>query len=403
MPKKASKKKVVDNIIERYLNRGVAFLDKIPCPHFGVCGGCSFLNMPYENELELKKEIVAEVLQKSADIISAPSPEGYRNKMELSFGDECKDGALALGIRKRRQYYEVAVPSECAIIPKDFRDITVAVLEYFRQTTETFYHKMRRTGTLRYLVLRRGEFTGELLVNLVTTEALDRSLPDKLAKVLLDLPLEGKIVGIIHTVSNALADAVIPEEVRLIHGRSHFYEKICDLRFRISTFSFFQTYSGAAELLYRTVAEFAGKSNRVYDLYCGTGTIAQVLSPCANEIVGVELVEEAVEAAKENARANSINNCRFIAGDVLKLLDDMAPPDTLILDPPRDGIHPKALSKIIGLAAPKIVYVSCKPTSLARDLSHFTEAGYSLTDLRIHDMFPRTPHVECVALLRHKD
>jgi len=376
------------------------------CPHFGVCGGCSFLNIPYEYELELKREMATQLLKEFWEkdippVVPAPCPTGYRNKMELSFGDHSRAGGLALGIRKRNLYYEVAVPSKCALIPEDFQTLATSTLEYFRETSETFYHRMCHTGTLRYLVLRRGEFTGELLVNLVTTAGLDKAHLEKWMAKLLTLPLKGKIVGILHTVSDALADAVVPEDVHILWGRGHFYEKICGLTFSISTFSFFQTYSAGAELLYQTVAEFAGRAQKIYDLYCGTGTIAQILAPSAKEVIGVELVPEAIAAAKKSALANSIHNCRFIAGDVLKVLDDhdFTLPNVLVLDPPRDGIHPKALGKLIALGASKIVYVSCKPTSLARDLPFFIEGGYRVNALRLHDMFPRTPHVETVCLL----
>ncbi|MCL2400078.1 MAG: 23S rRNA (uracil(1939)-C(5))-methyltransferase RlmD [Defluviitaleaceae bacterium] len=387
------------------------------CPDFSICGGCSFLNIPYEYELELKKKMVAELLkdvwkEEIPSIIPAPNCAGYRNKMEFSFGDSDAyglGGKLALGIRKRNRYYEVAVPVDCTLVPKDFKTLAVATLEYFKQTNETFYHRMRHIGNLRYLILRRGEFTGELLINLVTTSGLDQSHVEKWAAELLSLPLnnmpEGEIVGILHTVSDSVADAVVPENVRVLWGRDYFYEKICGLTFRISTFSFFQTYSAGAELLYDTVAEFVGKADKVYDLYCGTGTIAQVLAThknvMAKEILGMELVPEAVEAAKENAHINGITNCQFIAGDVLKLLTSTpnSNPDVLVLDPPRDGIHPKALHNLIDLGASKIVYISCKPTSLARDLASFMESGYKLTKIRLHDMFPRTPHVETVCLL----
>ena len=387
------------------------------CTEFGACGGCSFLNIPYSYELELKKGMVERLLKDYwngafPDVVPAPSPANYRNKMEFSFGDQGqglgKDSELALGIRKRNRYYEVAIPKDCALITADFKAILLATLEYFRQTTETFYHKMRHTGTLRYLVLRRGEFTGEVLVNLVTTGISQNHLENWKA-ALLKLPLEGNITGILHTTSTALADAVVPDKLQTLWGRSHFYENICGLTFGISPFSFFQTYSGGAELLYRTISEFACRhgqdfdiSDKVYDLYCGTGTIAQILAPYAKEVVGIELVPEAVQAAKENARKNSIDNCRFIAGDVLKTINenDFASPDVLVLDPPRDGIHPKALGKLIAFGAQKIIYVSCKPTSLARDLATFREGGYHVTDLRIHDMFPRTPHVETVVLLQ---
>ena len=416
------------------LGRILQILERAPeevkpsCPDFSICGGCSFLNIPYEYELQLKSEMVTHLLKNACTgnipnsfwssqpkIIPSPSITGYRNKMEFSFGDYSKEGGLALGIRKRNRYYEVTVPSKCALISEDFKTIVLSTLAYFRRTSETFYHRMRHTGTLRYLVLRRGEFTGELLINLVTTSALDQrhleKWMDELLALSVDNKISGKITGILHTISDSLSDAVVPENVKELWGRRHFYEKICGLTFGISPFSFFQTNSGGAELLYRTIAEFVGQGEKVYDLYCGTGTITQVLAPHAKEVVGIELVPEAVEAAKENARTNGINNCQFIAGDVLKVLEGHVSehtfslsnlPDVLVLDPPRDGINPKALGKLIALGAPKIVYVSCKPTSLARDLIAFQEEGYQVTDLRFHDMFPRTPHIETVCLLERQ-
>jgi len=394
-------------------------LADVSCPHFGICGGCSFLNVSYEYELGLKRGMVAELLadywQGFPDVVPAPSPVGYRNKMEFSFGDNGVGGELALGIRKKRQRYEVAVPADCAIIPDDFKTVLLATLEFFRGSGEAFYHKMRRTGTLRYLVLRRGEFTGEILVNLVTTSGLADECVGSWLTALGDCPLHGKIVGVLHTVSDGLADAVVPDEVRVLFGRGHFFERLCGLDFMISPFSFFQTYSGTAELLYGSVAEFAagwsgaagrsgaaGQAGVIYDLYCGTGTIAQVLAPFAREVIGVELVAEAVDAAAVNARENGIGNCRFVAGDVLEVLSDneFPRPDVMVLDPPRAGIHPKALPRLIELGAGKIVYVSCKPSSLARDMAVFAAGGYCITDIRLHDLFPRTPHVETIVLLQ---
>jgi len=373
------------------------------CTDFGICGGCSFLNIPYEYELKLKQGMLTSLFKEfwSDEIPIVPSPNinGYRNKMEFSFGDSGKDAPLALGIRKRNNFYEVVVPKDCAIIPDDFKTITQVTLEHFRDSGETFYHRMRHTGSLRYLVLRRGEFTGEVLVNLVTTSDINTALVEQWSAAL--VKLDAKITGILHTTSDVVSDAVVPEDVKILHGRDYFFDEICGLRFRISTFSFFQTNSAGAELLYNTVAEFAGKADRVFDLYCGTGTITQVMAPHAKDVIGIELVPEAIEAANENARLNDLDNCQFIAGDVLKIISDadLGKPDVMILDPPRDGIHPKALPKLIAFDAEKIVYVSCKPSSLARDLPAFLDAGYKLTAMRAHDMFARTPHVELVALL----
>ena len=194
----------------------------------------------------------------------------------------------------------------------------------------------------------------------------------------------------------------------ILFGRDYFYEELLGLKFRISPFSFFQTNSLGAEVLYEKTREYVGSTDGkiVFDLYSGTGTIAQILAPVAEKVVGVEIVEEAVEAAKENAKLNGLENCEFIAGDVLKVLDQIEEkPDFIILDPPRDGIHPKALPKIIAYGVENIVYISCKPTSLVRDLELFLENGYKVIRAVAVDQFPWTANVETVCLLSklHED
>ena len=219
---------------------------------------------------------------------------------------------------------------------------------------------------------------------------------------LLALPLQGSFAGILHTVNNSLADVICNEGTTVLYGQDFFYEELLGLKFKISPFSFFQTNSLGAEVLYQKVRDYIGetKGKVIFDLYSGTGTIAQVLAPVASEVVGVEIVEEAVEAARENAALNGLFNCRFLAGDVLKVLDELTEkPELIVLDPPRDGIHPKALPKIIAYGVERIVYVSCKPTSLARDLETFLAGGYQVEKVGTVDMFPWTGNVETVVLL----
>ena len=203
--------------------------------------------------------------------------------------------------------------------------------------------------------------------------------------------------------NDSLADVVRSDETTLLFGQNYFYETILGLRFKISPFSFFQTNSKGAEVLYSTARDYIGstKDMTVFDLYSGTGTIAQMIAPIAKKVIGVEIVEEAVEAAKENAALNNLTNCEFIAGDVLKVIDDITEkPDYIILDPPRDGIHPKALPKIIQYGVDQMVYISCKPTSLARDLKVFIENGYRAERFCCVDMFCETVHCETVMLLK---
>lgn len=383
-----------------------------PCKHFGVCGGCTYQSMSYENQLELKKSMVKSIMDKVITqeyefegIIESPEEFHYRNKMEFSFGDECKGGELSLGLHKKGSFYDIITTSNCLIVNDDYNKILTTVLAYFKNLNIPYYHKMTKEGYLRHLLVRRAVSTGELTISLVTTSALNLDLTE-LKNRLLELDISGKIVGIMHIFNDGLADMVRSDKTEILYGSEIFYEEILGLKFKISTFSFFQTNSLGAERLYEKAREYVGdtKDKLIFDLYSGTGTIAQMLAPVAKKVIGVEIVEEAVLAAKENAALNNLNNCEFIAGDVLKVIDDIEEkPDLIVLDPPRDGIHPKALEKIIKYGVDKIVYISCKPTSLARDLEVLIVRGYKVEKVCAVDMFPETSHVETLVLMSRKD
>lgn len=470
-----------------------------PCPHFGSCGGCTYLSFPYEESLKIKEgqvwRLLAPVLEKQdreclfETAKASPAVFGYRNKMEFTFGDEVKDGPLSLGMHKRGSFYDIVSVTECQIVDADYRKILRCVRDYFEELQEqgvdvSFYHRLRHTGYLRHLVVRRAARTGEILAALVTTSqtpgqtaaerpgalaemqesgtcgqivradqsvlseknGIENEILHGLQERLLALPLDGEIVGILHVRNDSAADVVQSDETRVLYGRDYFYEELLGLRFKISLFSFFQTNSLGAELLYSTAREFisdyilksmetAGEAAEqmasetlqgmsdemaekttsgdarkktagctegkiVYDLYSGTGTIAQLMAPVAKKVIGVEIVEEAVEAARRNAELNGLHNCEFIAGDVLKELDGIAEkPDVIILDPPRDGVHPKALAKIIDYGVEHILYISCKASSLARDLEIFLARGYRAERCVAIDQFPWTAGVESIVLL----
>ena len=379
------------------------------CPHFGQCGGCMYQNLPYEEQLKMKEAQVKAMMDEAVEgpylwegVKPSPVKQAYRNKMEFSFGDEYKDGPLSLGLHKKGSTYDVLTANDCKLVHEDMTKILTCVHEFFLKRNVSYYKKMQHTGYLRHLLLRRGVTTGEILVHVITTSQEEYDL-EPLKNQLLALPLEGKIVGIMHIINDSLSDVVQSDETRILYGQDYFYETLLGLRFKISTFSFFQPNSLAAEVLYSVVRQYIGdtKDKVVFDLYSGTGTIAQLAASVADEVIGVEIVEEAVEAARENAALNNLKNCRFIAGDVLKVLDDLTQkPDVIILDPPRDGIHPKALPKILSYGVDHIVYISCKATSLARDLPAFLEAGYRLEKACCVDQFCQTVHVETVALLK---
>lgn len=404
------------------------------CSLFGLCGGCTYLSLPYEEQLKVKEEqvkrLLDSVLNKQEEawifegIKGSPKAYEYRNKMEFSFGDEYKDGPLALGMHKRGSFYDIVTVADCEIVDADYRLILQSVRDYFARAKVSFFHRMSHEGYLRHLLVRKASRTGEILVALVTTsqdpwqgetavegsldaDALITGFKDLLLSLEQDGKLVGKFAGILHITNDSIADVVQSDHTELLYGQEYFYEELLGLKFKISTFSFFQTNSYSAEVLYQTardyVGDLGGSDKTVFDLYSGTGTIAQLMAPAAGKVIGVEIVEEAVEAAKKNAAANGLDNCEFIAGDVLKVLDEVEEkPDMIILDPPRDGIHPKALPKIIAYDVEHIVYISCKPTSLVRDLEVFLENGYRVDKAVAVDQFPWTANVETVVLLSHK-
>ena len=404
------------------------------CSLFGLCGGCTYLSLPYEEQLKVKEEqvkrLLDSVLNKQEEawifegIKGSPKAYEYRNKMEFSFGDEYKDGPLALGMHKRGSFYDIVTVADCEIVDADYRLVLQSVRDYFARAKVSFFHRMSHEGYLRHLLVRKASRTGEILVALVTTsqdpwqgetavegsldaDALITGFKDLLLSLEQDGKLVGKFAGILHITNDSIADVVQSDHTELLYGQEYFYEELLGLKFKISTFSFFQTNSYSAEVLYQTardyVGDLGGSDKTVFDLYSGTGTIAQLMAPAAGKVIGVEIVEEAVEAAKKNAAANGLDNCEFIAGDVLKVLDEVEEkPDMIILDPPRDGIHPKALPKIIKYAVDHIVYISCKPTSLVRDLEVFLENGYRVDKAVAVDQFPWTANVETVVLLSHK-
>ncbi len=405
--------------LKEVIERSPIETEEPACPHFGMCGGCAYQRIKYADQLTLKSEQVKRLLDNVIEgeyeflgIEGSPSDKGYRNKMEFSFGDSCRFGELTLGLHKKGSFYDILQITDCTIVDNDYNMIVGAVVGLAKEYGLTYMHKLSHRGYLRHLLIRRATMTGEILVNLVTSSQWTDGIitePEYLGKLrdkLLELNLNGSIIGILHSVNNDNADAVKAERTEILYGKDFLLEELLGLIFRISTFSFFQTNSRGAEVLYRTARSMAGDTadKVIFDLYSGTGTIAQVLAPVAKKVVGVEIVAEAVEAAKENAFFNNIDNCEFICGDVLKVLDEIEDkPDLIVLDPPREGIHPKALPKIIAYGVDKIIYISCNPVSLANDLVVLQQGGYRVEKAKCVDMFPNTPHVETVVQLSKGD
>ena len=402
------------------------------CDNFPLCGGCLCQTMPYEDQLAMKEDMVRRLLDEVVDdaaydgILRSPLEFEYRNKMEFSFGDDVENGPLTLGLHRRNTTYTVLNAHSCALAHKDMRKILGATLDYCREMGLKKYDKKIHKGFLRFLLVRRSQTTGELLVYIVTSSQQEHDFSDW-AERLLALPIEGSYAGIFHAIDDKMSDAVKVDYAKPLYGKEYFYEELLGLKFKVTAFSFFQTNTPGAEVLYDAVRRYVTggipggndgsgdisaetaqaytDANRayapvLYDLYSGTGTIGQVLSPVAGKVYGIELIPEAVDAARENAALNNITNCEFIAGDVLEKLAELPEkPDYIVLDPPREGINPKALGQIIDYGVGEMVYISCKASSFKRDMVTLRASGWKVKRYCLVDLFPQTMHIETVCLL----
>ncbi len=377
------------------------------CEHFGECGGCARQTVPYAEQLALKQSAVNALFEQQGidyrinRIIASPSIYQYRNKMEYSFGDLAKGGQLNLGMHRKGRFYDVVSIPHCHIVDDDFNVISRALEALCRNQQWQKYNRNTAEGIMRNLVIRKGHFTGEILIGLATSSASFDA--QKVVDMLLKLKLQGKIVGIYHLINDGVADVVKAQPAdHLLYGRDYFYEQICGLQFKVSFHSFFQTNSRGAALLYSNalalIPQLADKV--VYDLFSGTGTIAQIVAQRAKTVYGIEIVADAVRAARQNAQNNGIANCTFLEGDVFKILDEISEkPDVIIVDPPRAGMTPQTVQKIADYQVEQILYISCNPKTMAQNLTDFFARGYQLSRCFLVDLYPHTPLVEAVALL----
>ncbi|APQ77089.1 23S rRNA (uracil(1939)-C(5))-methyltransferase RlmD [Clostridium botulinum] len=378
------------------------------CPHFGQCGGCSTQYIPYEKQLQIKEEQLLKLFKSKEikgfeflGVEKSPEEYEYRNKMEFTFGDMEKGGDLTLGMHVKNRNFSIVTVDNCEIVDIDFRNILTTVVNYFNEKKLPKYRVMSHEGFLRNLVIRKAKNTGEILINIVTTSQMEFDFKE-IVDMLLKEECKGEIKGILHTINDTLSDVVQVDKLEILYGRDYIIEELLGLKFKIAPEAFFQTNSKGAEKLYSIVKDFLGdaSSKVVFDLYCGTGTIGQIVAPKAKKVIGVELIEEAVKAANENAKLNGLNNCEFIAGDVAKVIKDVKQkPDIIILDPPRPGVHPAALEYVVKFEPKEIIYVSCNPKTLVDDLKYLIDNGYKIEKVKGMDMFPHTPHVETVVRL----
>jgi len=379
------------------------------CAHAELCGGCNYQGVAYEEQLRLKNDEVEKLLKEKEinfseylGIEGSPSVTRYRNKMEYTFGDTTKGGDMALGLHRKKKFMSVVTVDQCLLVDEDFNAILTATLNYCVEKGYSFYNKKIHEGLMRHLVIRKGERTKELLVNIATSGQgwFDSS---DYKELLLKLKLNNSIIGIINTINDGFADRINCDKLNILWGRDYYNERIMGLDFKVGAFSFFQTNVEAAERLYAEAISMAEdiEDKTVFDLYCGTGTISQAIAKKAKKVIGIEISKEAVGSAIENAEINNLNNCEFIAEDVFEAMSKLADkPDVIILDPPRAGVHPKALEKIISFGAPEIIYISCNPKTFVDNLYFLQYYGYKPYKVKAYDNFPFTRHCECAALLK---
>lgn len=399
---------------------------KPKCPYFAdsqkineekpSCGGCLWQNLSYEDQLEIKEQQVKETLQRLgrmpnlqvSPIIGSPTPWFYRNKIELSFGHN-PDGHVDFGFRERGKFHSIIPIESCVIFDEKLPMVLDVIRRYVKMADlDPFDFAKKPDGFWQFLIIRRGMKTGEWMINFVTRPGheIHKQLAVELHEV-----LEDQLQSVLHTVNFGKAITYSGHDnkrINILFGRDYILEELGGLQFKISPFSFFQTNTLAAEKLYETVKTLANLEGheKVLDLYCGTGTIGQYLARDAREIVGMEILKEAIDDAIENARINKLANCSYKCGDIKKILfgerNKFLHVDLLILDPPRAGIGDKTRQKIISLMAKKIIYVSCNPATLARDLVDFRLKGYEIQAVQPLDLFPQTHHVETVVKLERK-
>ncbi|MFA6467760.1 MAG: 23S rRNA (uracil(1939)-C(5))-methyltransferase RlmD [Bacteroidota bacterium] len=398
------------------------------CSYFGICGGCKWQHVEYATQLEYKQQHVNDALEhigglKDLNVLPIVGSDNlffYRNKLEFSFADkpwltqkdiddlQVREGIannFAVGFHVPQRWDKVLNIDECFLQSELSTGILNAVRSFALTNNIPAYAPDSETGYFRNLVIREGKNTGDVMVNLVTFE----DSPEVMEKLSNELQKQfPEITTIINNVTKRKSQVAVGEYEKIYFGDGLIHDKLGKYLFQISANSFFQTNTKQAEKLYSIAQEFAEfkKTDVVYDLYCGTGSIGIYISDSVQEVIGIELVESSIQNARKNAELNGITNCEFIAGDLKDLMTKdvewrsrYAHPNVIIVDPPRSGMHPKAVEELGKMQVPTIVYVSCNPATLARDLQMLVKDGYTVEKIQPVDMFPHTYHIECVAKL----
>jgi 23S rRNA (uracil1939-C5)-methyltransferase len=396
------------------------------CQHFGVCGGCKWQMLPYSQQLIYKQQQVSDQLQRIGNvelpeiqtIIGSPHERYYRNKLEFTFStnryltfaeianrEEKIAPVPALGFHAPGIFDKVVEIQTCYLQQEPTNQLLTELRTYTEERNLPYYDFKVQYGWLRNVVIRITS-TGEVLINLVIHHEDKENREGILDHLLKTIP---GITSLNYTINGKMNDTIYDQEVICYHGKNYIEEKLEDFRFKISPKSFFQTNTYQAEALYRVTREFAGLTGNevLYDLYCGTGSIGIFCSKNAKKVIGIEVVEDAIKDAYENAALNGLDHCKFFAGDVDKVCTDAffaehGRPDVIITDPPRAGMTEKLIAQLLKMRASKVVYVSCNPATQARDLQ-LLDAAYKITRLQPVDMFPHTHHIENVALLELKN
>ena len=379
-----------------------------PCPYFGRCGGCRLQHLAYPAQLAFKAKQVADCLQRLGGlgrfeirpIVPAPELYGYRNKMEFTVAEVA--GEPVVGLHEAERYDSVLDVERCLLQPDALNALLDEVRRDLRERRLSVYDQAAGEGLLRFLMLREGRRTGETMANIVATAPEIETLAPLAERLRARVP---STVSVVLNVNAKKASVAVGTEEHLLAGRDHINESLGGLTFQISANSFFQTNTAQAERLFALVeaaCELTG-TETVFDLFSGTGAISLLLAPRCRRLFGIEVAATAVEDAVRNARANGIDNCTFLSGEVRHHLPELirngVKAEVVVADPPRAGFHPKALQALVALGPARIVYVSCNPGTLARDAGDLTRAGYRLEWVQPVDMFPHTPHIEAIARL----